>query len=162
MRWLLLSGVLVVSMAAAAGAVVLRPIGESPNRIDLVGDADRDEIWNRGRELARGAAHFGACHTGRNIAGALIETNVYSGNDELPGGDPAPSIQLEHLLNQGWAVESLVYALETGITPSGDVFAGDMGEVVQNSTSFLTPEDRLAIATYIMEPEEEALTRADQ
>jgi mono/diheme cytochrome c family protein len=114
----------------------------------------RDDIWNRGRELARGAAHCGACHTGRNIVGARIETAFYAGNDELPGGDHAPCIRLEHLTEQGWTVDALVYALETGITPSGDVFGGGMGEVVQYGTRFLTPEDRLAIATYIMDPDE--------
>ncbi len=116
---------------------------------------DRDDVWNRGRELARGAAHCGACHTGRNFAGARLATAFYAGSDELPGGDHAPSIQIEHLIDQGWTVESIVYALETGITPSGDVFGGAMGEVVQYGTSFLTPEDRLAIATYIMDPEGE-------
>lgn len=115
----------------------------------------RNDAWNRGRELARGAAHCGACHTGRNIAGARLETAFYAGNDDLPGGDHAPSIQIEHLIEQGWTVGSIVYALETGITPSGDVFGGGMGEVVQYGTSFLTPEDRLAIATYIMDPGED-------
>lgn len=119
----------------------------------------RSDVWNRGRELARGAAHCGACHTGRNIAGARTASSFYAGNDALPGGDHAPSIRLEHLIEQGWTVESLVYALETGITPTGDVFGGGMGEVVQYGTSFMTPEDRLAIATYLMDPEDDAWGR---
>mgnify|MGYP003112546111 FL=1 len=119
----------------------------------------RSDIWNRGRELARGAAHCGACHTGRNIVGARITSSFYAGNDALPGGDHAPSIRLEDLIDRGWTVDSLVYALETGITPSGDVLGGGMGEVVQYGTSFLTPEDRLAIATYLMDPEDEDWVR---
>jgi hypothetical protein len=34
-----------------------------------------------------------------------------------------------------------------------------MGEVVQYGTSFMTPEDRLAIATYLMDPEDDAWGR---
>ncbi len=114
----------------------------------------RDEVWNRGRELVNGATHCAACHTGRNFAGGRVEAERFAGNDQLPGGDQAPSIRLEDLVEQGWTVDSLVYSLETGITPSGDVFGGGMGEVVQYGTSFLTPEDRLAIATYLMDPDE--------
>lgn len=108
------------------------------------------EAWNRGRELVRGAAHCAACHTGRNFAGARLPSLFFAGNDDLPGGEAVPSIRPDELAEADWTISNLAYALATGVTPSGDVFGGSMGEVVQYGTSFLTDEDREAIATYVM------------
>jgi len=48
-----------------------------------------------------------------------------------------------------WTENDLVYYLETGATPDGD-YAGDaMAEIIDNSTSHLTGDDRRAIAVYI-------------
>ncbi|MDD9743987.1 MAG: cytochrome c [Marinovum algicola] len=109
--------------------------------------------WNRGRELVRGAAHCAACHTGRNLAGGRDPSAFFAGNDALPGGNKAPSILPATLAERGWTVDNLSYALQSGITPSGDVFGGSMGEVVQNGTRFLTQADLRAMATYLMEGE---------
>jgi mono/diheme cytochrome c family protein len=111
----------------------------------------RSDAWNRGRELVRGATHCGACHTKRNLAGGRIEDAIFSGNSVLPGGNKAPSILPDDLQKRGWTIENLSYALQSGITPSGDVFGGSMGEVVQYGTRFLTKGDRRAIATYLMD-----------
>jgi hypothetical protein len=58
-------------------------------------------------------------------------------------------------VSSGWDVDSLSYALQTGITPSGDTFGGSMGEVVQMGTRFMTQEDRIAMATYLMDQSDE-------
>lgn len=109
-------------------------------------------VWNRGRELVGGATHCAACHTGRNILGARnSDDEHFAGNPSLPGGNKAPAIDHVTLESRDWTVDALAYALETGITPSGDAFGGSMGEVVQQGTRFLTPEDRRAIATYLMD-----------
>ncbi len=73
------------------------------------------------------------------------------GNDTLPGDNAAPSIRRGDLEREGWTQGALVYALETGITPSGDVFGGSMAEVVEQGTSFLDEADRRAIAVYLMD-----------
>jgi hypothetical protein len=39
--------------------------------------------------------------------------------------------------------------LEIGMQPDGDFVGGGMNEVVENSTSKLTAEDRTAIAAYL-------------
>ena len=39
--------------------------------------------------------------------------------------------------------------LSMGMTPDGDSVGGDMGEVVANSTSKLTPPDRAAMIAYL-------------
>ena len=119
----------------------------------------RGDLWNRGRELVRGAAHCGACHTDRNIAGARIVEAALAGSNDLPGGGKAPSIRSGTLKADGWTVSSLAYALRTGTTPSGDSFGGSMGEVVRQGTRFLTDTDRQAIATYLLDSEVGAATQ---
>jgi mono/diheme cytochrome c family protein len=111
-----------------------------------------DAVWNRGRELVEGATHCAACHTGRNILGARnSDDEHFAGNPSLPGGNKAPAIDHETLQSRNWTVDALAYALQTGITPSGDAFGGSMGEVVLQGTQFLTEQDRRAIATYLMD-----------
>ncbi len=112
----------------------------------------RSEEWNRGRELVEGAAHCGACHTGRGLLGGL-DDRPFGGNGDLPGDSVAPSIRAADLKEEGWTASALAYALETGITPSGDAFGGSMAEVVEQGTSFLDETDRRAIAAYLLEPQ---------
>lgn len=120
----------------------------------------KSDDWNRGRQLVRGAAHCGACHTGRNLVGGRRPDAVFAGNDDLPGGNKAPSILPGDLAERGWSVTNLSYALQSGVTPSGDVFGGSMGEVVQNGTRFLSKADLKAMAIYLLDsdlPEGRAL-----
>ena len=49
-----------------------------------------------------------------------------------------------------WTVSNLAYALQTGLTPSGDAFGGSMAEVVREGTRFLTPVDREAMALFLL------------
>jgi mono/diheme cytochrome c family protein len=116
----------------------------------------QSDVWNRGRELVEGATHCAACHTERNIAGGrMVKSGRMAGNDTLPGGSKAPAITSAALITAGWNVDSLTYALETGLTPTGDAFGGSMGEVVQMGTKFLTPDDRTAMAIYLMDQTDE-------
>lgn len=109
--------------------------------------------WNRGRLLVEGAAHCAACHTGRTLAGGLDASARFAGNDSLPGGSKAPSILTADLLESGWTVANLAYALQSGLLPNGDAFGGSMAEVVAEGTSYLTDDDREAIATYLLDPD---------
>jgi len=112
---------------------------------------DETEAWNRGRLLVEGATHCAACHTERNLLGARKAGDYHlKGNDALADGDKAPPIDAASLHEQGWTAGALAYALESGILPDGDSFGGGMGEVVQGGTSFLTQDDREAIATYLL------------
>lgn len=114
-----------------------------------------DDVWNRGRKLVEGATHCAACHTARNFAGARkSDTEHFKGSSALPGGGKAPAIDYQSLQDRGWTVDSLSYALRTGVMPDGDVFGGSMAEVVNYGTSFLTEEDRKAMATYLMDAHE--------
>ena len=49
----------------------------------------------------------------------------------------------------GFSEQDITYLLETGFKPDGDVVADGMREVVDDSTSKLSPEDRAAIAQYL-------------
>ena len=113
--------------------------------------AGRSDAWNRGRQLVEGASHCAACHTPRNPVGARLSGAAFAGNEDLPGGDTAPSILPGDLVEQGWTVTNLAFALRTGVMPDGDAFGGSMGEVVQGGTAFLSPEDLTAMATYVLD-----------
>ena len=110
------------------------------------------ELWNRGRKLVGGATHCAACHTARNFLGARkSDDEHFEGNPTLPGGSKAPAIDYKTLRSRGWSVDTLAYALETGIMPDGDTFGGSMSEVVLQGTRFLTAKDRQAMAIYLMD-----------
>ena len=48
-----------------------------------------------------------------------------------------------------WSVDDIATLLKTGMTPSGDVVAAPMSEVVEAGTAKLTASDRRAIAVYL-------------
>ena len=132
------------------GLKLWRAVFLEPPRTEPV--PGNSEVWNRGRLLVEGAAHCAACHTGRNLVGARkTDTEHFKGNNTLPGGGKAPAIDYLSLRKRGWTVDSLAYALRSGIMPDGDAFGGTMGEVVLYGTSFLTENDRKAMATYLLD-----------
>lgn len=124
--------------------------------------SEKSARWNRGRELVRGAAHCGACHTPRNIGGGRKLDAVFAGSDTLPGENKAPAITPQSLSEQGWTVSNLAYALRTGVTPSGDAFGGGMAEIVQGNTRFLSKEDLEAMAVYLLDGDEPSPDRVAQ
>lgn len=116
-------------------------------------DPDRDDVWNRGKYLVEGPTHCAACHTPRTAIGALDVGHAYAGADDLPDGGKSPPITPEALTAGGWNEFSIVLALRMGVTPEGDTLGGSMGEIVRDSTSFLTDADLQAIATYLLDTE---------
>ncbi len=119
----------------------------SPHRFEP--EAGRDEIYNRGKYLATGPAHCVACHTPRNALGALEWNQAFAGSPGGTGGK-APALTREALVEAGYDVETLSQTLQDGFTPGFDVLGGPMGEVIADGTSFWTPEDRRAVATYLL------------
>ncbi len=49
-----------------------------------------------------------------------------------------------------WAKEDMIFVLETGMKPDGDVMGDFMAKVVEHGTSYLAPNDLAAIAAYLM------------
>ena len=111
--------------------------------------SEKSKAWNRGRYLANGPAHCGACHTPRNLLGGRKTKQQYEGG-KGPGGEKIPAITIEALKAGKWSKDDLIYAMRTGVKPDGDVFGGSMGEVVSDATRFWSDQDLDAIATYIM------------
>ena len=119
---------------------------------ELPAAVDQSDAWNRGRYLARGPAHCGACHTPRNILGGRQTDRGYSGGIGQ-SGESTPSITPEALAANGWTASDLTYALRTGILPDGDVFGGSMAEVVRDGTQYWSDADLAALAEYILSSE---------
>ncbi|MHB1141821.1 MAG: c-type cytochrome [Sulfuricaulis sp.] len=112
--------------------------------------ADQSPAWNRGAYLVNAVTHCGECHTPRNMLGGFRQSQHLAGNPDGVDDAKVPNITPDRGTGIGkWTENDLVYYLETGATPDGD-YAGDaMADVIDNSTSYLTQDDRRAIAVYI-------------
>jgi mono/diheme cytochrome c family protein len=112
--------------------------------------ADKPPAWNRGAYLVKAVAHCGECHTPRHFFGGFKEAQYLAGNPHGVDDTKIPNITPDRKTGIGkWSASDIADYLETGMTPDGD-FAGDlMADVIDNSTSVLTREDRRAIASYL-------------
>lgn len=115
----------------------------------FVPEEGRSESYNRGKYLALGPAHCVACHTPRNALGALDWDQAMTGSPGGTGGR-APAITRQALLDEGYDEETLAQTMMDGFTPNFDVLGGPMGEVIADSTSLWTDEDRAALAEYLL------------
>jgi mono/diheme cytochrome c family protein len=114
-------------------------------------DPEQSEAFNRGAYLVEAAAHCAACHSSRNLFGALDQDKLYAGAESmLEGEGNVPPITQQALRDKGWSEVDLAYALKSGLKHDGDAFGGSMGEVVRDGTSFMQQEDLEAIAHYLM------------
>ncbi|HEV7263577.1 MAG TPA: cytochrome c [Falsiroseomonas sp.] len=110
----------------------------------------RPRLWNRGSYLVNALAHCGACHTPRTALGTYRDDMFLGGSDRVPGDLPAPNITPDEETGiGGWSEEEIASFLETGLRPSGMPVAGSMAEMIEDTTSRLTAEDRRAIAAYL-------------
>ncbi len=117
----------------------------------LEDDPQHDEAWTRGRYVVLALTHCGQCHTPRNVMGARRISMRLAGTESGPEGHAIPNITPAAETGIGrWSESDLAFFLQTGMTPGGDFVGGRMAEVVEQSTSRMTPEDREAIATYVM------------
>ena len=136
-------------------ALNFRPGVEAPQ-------PERSELWNRGAYLVRGLGHCEACHAPHNLLGAVVSTAFTSSpftseplqsnlvGGWLPRGDwYAPSLQSVNEAGVArWSTEEIIGLLRDGRHDHASV-SGPMAKVVLNSTQWLTPEDLLAVATYL-------------
>ena len=99
-------------------------------------------VLERGRYLVTALGHCGECHTPRNFLGASTKDRSFAG-----AKDVAPNLTPTRLAKKGDG--ELKEFLRTGLTPDGDVAAESMAEVVQNTTSQLTPADLDAVVAYL-------------
>jgi mono/diheme cytochrome c family protein len=109
--------------------------------------ATQSPTWNRGAYLVEGLGHCSACHSSRNVAGAVAGG---LGGGLIPTiGWYAPSLTSDAEAGLGsWAVPHIVQLLKTGVSPRATVF-GPMAEVVSRSLQHVSEPDVAAMATYL-------------
>jgi mono/diheme cytochrome c family protein len=113
-------------------------------------DPDQSDVWNRGAYLVRHLGHCGECHTPRSRLGAVQDTHELQGTPDGADGEAMPNITADPDGGIGsWSISDIEYFLDIGMLPDGDFVGGSMSAVVEDNTSRLTREDRLAIATYL-------------
>ena len=112
-------------------------------------DPKQSKEWNRGAYLVEGLGHCNACHSTRNMLGA-----VKAGDDVSGGLIPvqnwyAPSLTSNRETGLGlWDVKEIVDLLRTGVSARGAVF-GPMSAVVQHSLQETSLGDLTAMAVYL-------------
>jgi len=117
-----------------------------------VEDSSQDTQWNRGAYLVENLGHCGECHSPRNFLGAVKRGQLLSGNPAGPDGKKVPNITPHPSQGIGdWSKSDLTYFLESGFYPDGDYAGGAMTDVIEESTEYLSDEDRAAIARYIFD-----------
>ena len=114
---------------------------------EFVRSPQKSDQWNRGAYLVKGPAHCAACHTERNAFGAPADDQM-NGTSYGPNGHPVPGINGDNHIKD-WTEEDVVFGLQTGFTPDGDVLGGAMREVIEEGTSYLSDADLKAIAVYL-------------
>lgn len=108
----------------------------------------KEEQWNRGGYLVQGLGHCGACHTPRGFAfqektmtGEGSKGHLFLAGETVEGWR---ALSLRDL----WTPEETAEMLKTGRNRHGTV-SGNMVDVVQHSTQYMTDEDLLAIGMYL-------------
>nr|WP_196801184.1 MULTISPECIES: cytochrome c [unclassified Thioalkalivibrio] len=110
---------------------------------------DESEEWNRGAYLTQALGHCMECHTPRTRTGGLDLERLGAGA-RMPDGDVAPNITPDRETGIGrWGVRHIARYLEMGITRDGDFAGSSMADVIEHGTSYLTSDDRRAIAAYL-------------
>ena len=106
---------------------------------------------NRGAYLTQALGHCAECHSPRNAMGGIRAELLYAGDTNHAGaGTRVPNITPDPATGLGkWSPGDYQDLLSMGMTPDGDFVGGDMGEVVKNGTSKLTPADRNAMVAYL-------------
>ena len=116
-------------LVAAWNLLFLR---KGPLALDPAQPAD----WNRGRTLAEGLAHCGACHTPRNELGAERSEHAYDG--AWIEGWYAPPLNAKSPAVRPWTADELFAYLRTGLSSTHAAAAGPMGRVTRGLADYLS------------------------
>ena len=110
-------------------------------------DPAHDEQWNRGAYLVQGPGHCAACHTPKTVLGGPKDGHDFQGGEF--GTWFAPDLTPNGRTGLGgWTRDEIVEFLRTGRNAHA-LASGEMGLVVQDSTSMLADDDLQAIATWL-------------
>ena len=117
------------------------------DKTTFAADPAHNEQWNRGAYLVEGLGHCAACHTPKTILGGPQKGHDFHGGafgdwfapDLTPNGRTGLG---------GWSRDETVAFLRSGRNPHASAM-GEMGLVVQDSTSMLADDDLQAIVAYL-------------
>jgi mono/diheme cytochrome c family protein len=112
----------------------------------LAPDSEASAAVNRGAYLTQALGHCGECHTPRNVLGGP-KPDRYLAGGKGPEGKGVPNLTPTRL--KKWSDGELKEFFTVGLTPDGDVPAAAMAEVIDNTTSKLTPDDLGALIAYL-------------
>ena len=115
--------------------------GPVPEGVDMA-------VYQRGEYLVEGAGHCAECHSPRNFMGNIVKGQRYAGGTNPEGDGYFPNITPDETGIGFWSVASISNYLRSGISPIGRASAGDMAEVIKN-TSRLPLGDIQAMAVYL-------------
>lgn len=108
---------------------------------------DRSASWNRGSYIVTGPGHCGACHTPKSFLGGDEKAHALQGYALQGWFAPDLTGDAAHGL-AAWSTQDIVAYLQTGHNRF-EAASGPMAEEVRDSSSNMTPQDLLAIATYL-------------
>jgi mono/diheme cytochrome c family protein len=117
------------------------------------GKAFADAAVARGAYFVEGLGHCGECHTPRGLALQVKAQNGKDGDEFLRGG-PVENWYAPSLRNGGpdtigeWSEAQISRFLQSGANHTGIAF-GSMGDVIVNSTQFLSADDSAATAKFL-------------
>ena len=113
-------------------------------------DPTRSPEWNRGAYLVSALGHCHECHTPRNFLGATKRSHSLAGTVYGPDNEKVPNITPDQETGIGeWGRDDIIWFLQTGFLPDGDVVGSSMSDVIEHSTSHLSARDQSAIAVYL-------------
>lgn len=125
----------------------------------FVPDPKHSDQVNRGAYLVEGPGHCAECHTPRNVAGAMKNSDMLGGGKLM--GQPYYAPDISGSLQDGigdWTVDEIVEYLHTGADKTKGTVFGPMADVVTHSLSLLTEDDVTAIAVYLKQSKAEGDT----
>jgi len=109
---------------------------------------NKSAAWNRGAYLVEGLGHCSACHSPRNLLGAVDKSKEFSG--AVIDGWFALDLSEDITTGLGsWSIDNIATYLKTGALKGKTTAIGPMAEVVRNSLQYLTDSDLHAIAEYL-------------
>ena len=110
-------------------------------------NSQKSAEWNRGAYIVQAAAHCGTCHTPKTFLGGDKNDAALTG--ATLQGWYAPNLTADNRKGiGGWSKDELVQYLKTG-SNAWTLASGPMAEAVSHSTSQMSDEDVVAIATYL-------------
>jgi mono/diheme cytochrome c family protein len=108
----------------------------------------KSRAWNRGAYLATALGHCGECHTPRNALYAMKGGQALGG--QVLQGWKAYNISSDKTYGVGgWTDQQLADYLSKGHASGRGTASGPMGEAVEYSLRYLTPEDIGALVAYL-------------